>query len=164
MMSCTEGEMGWESRRESLWKGGLRWMKKQRGLKREKWEQVNVPEILFLSKQDVLWCFIYKVTKAQKAEREGLTAKSTVWGSGSSSDRKTGWEGAGERERGDRWYGTPRRGGSMEKHKNWQGICCANWHAEQTEDMTELRFSGKNKALEKQEETRPLWDCSGDNS
>lgn len=48
-------------------------MKKQRwDLRGRKWEQVKVPEILFLSKQDMLWCFIYKATKAQKAERVGL--------------------------------------------------------------------------------------------
>lgn len=71
MMFGIVGEMDLEKLRESLWKRGLRWMKKQRwDLRGRKWEQVNVPEILFLSKQDVLWCFIYKATKAQKAERE----------------------------------------------------------------------------------------------
>ncbi len=96
------------------------------GFKRRKWEQVNVPEILFLSKQDVLWCFIYKVTKAQKAERQCLAAKSTVQGAGN-SDRKRGWEEAGEVERGREGQMIqyiPQR--EKQIHENWWGKWWAN--------------------------------------
>lgn len=69
--------MDGEKLSESQRKGEFRWMKKWEWDLRRKWEQVNVPKILFLSKQDVLWCFIYKPTKALKADRAGLAAKST---------------------------------------------------------------------------------------
>lgn len=92
MMFCIVGEMDCEKLWKSLWKGGLKWMKWQRwDLRGRKWEQVNVPQIPFLSKQDVLWCFIYKATKAQKAERARLAAKPTVRGTGS-NDRERRWE------------------------------------------------------------------------
>lgn len=100
MMFCIVGEMDWEKLWKSLWKGGLRWMKRQRwDLKGRKWEQVNVPQILFLSKQDVLWCFIYKATKAQKAGRERRAAKSTVCGAGR-NERKRGGGTWGEKGMG----------------------------------------------------------------
>lgn len=102
---------------KSLWKVGLRWMKRQRwDLRGRKWEQVNVPQILFLSKQDVLWCFIYKATKAQNAEGAHLAAKSTVRGSGS-GDRKRGWE--TERGRGDGWSCIPSARGGEEEEDAW---------------------------------------------
>lgn len=118
MMFCVVGEMDWEKLWKGLWKGGLGWMKRQRwDLKGRKWEQVNVPQILFLSKQDVLWCFIYKATKAQKAGRVRRAAKSTVCGTGR-KERKRGWDTGRERDGG---------GGQMilytpqwEKTKTWK--------------------------------------------
>lgn len=73
---------------------------KKRDLRR-KWERENVTKILFLAKQDVLWCFISKATKAQKADRAGWGAKSAALKT-SSGDRKRGWKEARERER-RRW-------------------------------------------------------------
>lgn len=88
-------------------------MKRQRwDLRGRKWEQVNVPEILFLSKQDVLWCFIYKATKAQKAEVARLAAKSTVRGYWQQREEEgvgRCWERWREGE-GDRWYSIRHRG------------------------------------------------------
>lgn len=163
MMFSTVGETDWEKPRKSLWKGGFRWMKKQRwDLRGRKWEQVNVPEILFLSKQDVLWCFIYKATKAQKAERAGVEAKSTVRGTGS-SDRKRGLEEAGEveRRREDRWCSIPHRGRS-------RNMTTDEENDEQTNRQEIWMRQGLAWAWEEQEvserkrERCPVWYCSGD--
>lgn len=87
----------------------------------------------------MLWCFIYKATKAQKAQRASSQIYCTRhWQQQQEEGVGRSWRG-GEKERGQMIQYTPQT--QTEKYENWQGKWWANKLAEQTGDTTETGFA-----------------------